>query len=133
MELLRCRTRLAVLWIIKAIGYSAFLFLGFMEPGGIETITSGKTPAGMQITGGTLFVMGLFWWIPWIMAWLSMTLKGSANRWTNFVMGIVFALVLIFAMSTGQSSSPMLVDYILGILVSLLIAWYAWKLPKEEA
>ena len=134
MELLRCKTRLAVLWIIKAIGFSVLLLLSFMETGTIEEIMSGKF-MGTQINEGTLFMFGLFWWIPWIMAWLSLTLKDAANRWTNFVMGILFAIVLIgdVSMNASEYSAAMLVDYILVILVLALIAWYAWKWPKEKA
>lgn len=54
---------------------------------------------------------------------------------TSFILGILFAIVLIgdVSMNASEYSAARLVDYILVILVLALIAWYAWKLPKEEA
>jgi len=135
MELLRWKTRIAVLWIIEAVGMSVFMFLSFMEPGRIEGIMAGEF-GGMQIGEGVLFFLAIFWFIPWIMAWLSLTLKDSANRWTNFVLGILFAIFLAIGLiesAIGGESAAILVDYFLGIVAAALIAWYAWKWPKQEA
>ena len=133
MELMRCKTRLAVLWLIKAIGFTAFWILSFVEPGKIEGLMAGKV-MGMQVSDGQMVMFGLFWWVPWIMAWLSLTLKGSANRWANFVLAVLFFIAITFDTIhfAGECSVAMQVDQVLGILVSALIAWYAWKLPKEE-
>jgi len=135
MEVLRWKTRIAVLWIIQAVAMSVYVFLFFMEPGAIEEIISGEV-RGMQISEGLLFFYAIFWFIPWILAWLSLTLKGSANRWTNFVLGILFAIFLVIGLiesAIGGTSAAILVDYFLGIVAAALIAWYAWKWPKEEA
>jgi hypothetical protein len=134
MELLRCKTRLAVLWVIKAVGFSSFVLLTVMKSGTIAELMSGKV-LGKELSEGLVIIFGLWWWIPWVMAWLSLTLKGAVNRWTNFILGIVFAVLLIIdaSMNAGQCSTAMIIDFIVGIVVSLLIAWYAWKLPKEEA
>ena len=51
MEILRCRTRLAVLWIIKAFLSIAFFLLSFFEPGVLEGLVSGKY-YGAEITAG---------------------------------------------------------------------------------
>ena len=135
MELLRWKTRIAVLWLIEAFGMSVFMFLFFMEPGVIEGIISGEIEE-LQIGEGLLFYFAVFWFIPWIMAFLSLTLKGSANRWTNFVLGILFIVFLTIGLieqAIGGKSAAILVDYFLGIVAAALIAWYAWKWPKQEA
>jgi hypothetical protein len=131
MDLLRCKARLAVLWVMKAIGFSVFLFLGMMKYDTMENMWNAK---GLQVNDATAVVFGFLWWIPLIMAWLSMTLKGSANRWSNFVLGIIMGVLVIFDMvgNASISSPAMVVDFIFGILICGLIAWYAWKLPKEE-
>ncbi|MFC1915661.1 DUF6326 family protein [Chloroflexota bacterium] len=134
MEALRWKARFAVLWIIEAFGMSVFMFLFFMEPGVIEGVISGEIE-GTQISEGLMFYYAIFWFIPWIMAFLSLTLKDSANRWTNFVLGILFVIFLAIGLveqTIGGKSAAILVDYSLGIVAAALIAWYAWKWPKQE-
>ena len=133
MELLRCKTRIAVLWLIQAIGMSAAMILFFMEPGFLEDIMA-REVLGMEIGEGVMFWLAIFWFIPWIMAWLSLTLKASTNRWISFVFGILFAIYLIIgliAQSAEGRYAALLVGYFLGVVAGVLIAWHAWKLPKE--
>jgi hypothetical protein len=44
---------------------------------------------------GMLVFMALSWLVPLIMAALSMTLKNSANRWANIVLGVALMLFTI--------------------------------------
>lgn len=135
MELLRRKTIIAVLWIIEAVAMSVYVFFRFLEPGVIEGIMSGQF-GSMQISEGLLFYLAIFWFIPWILAFLSLVLKDPANRWTNFVLGILWAIGLVYGLiesATGGKSAAIIVDYFIGIVAAVLIAWYAWKLPKQEA
>ena len=136
MELLRCKTRIAVLWIILAIGFSAYMFLRFLEPGIIEGIISGQFGRSQsQINEGLLFYLAIFWFIPFIMAFLSLTLKGSANRWTNFVLGVLVAIAFVYGLLESARmghSAVILVDKSIGLVAAALIAWYAWKWPEPE-
>ena len=134
MEALRWKARFAVLWIIEAFGMSVFMFLFFMEPGVIEGIISGEIE-GRLISEGLMFYFAIFWFIPWIMAWLSLTLKASTSRWISFILGIIFAIYLLIgliAQSCEGRYVALLVGYFLGAVAGVLIAWHAWKLPKEE-
>ena len=134
MEILRWKARFAVLWIIEAFGMSVYMFLLFMKPGVIKGIISGQFGSG-QISEGLLFYLAIFWFIPWIMAFLSMTLKGSVNRWTNFALGVLFAIAFVYGLvesANSGHSAAILVNYSLGIVAAALIAWYAWKWPKQE-
>ena len=136
MELLRCKARLSVLWVFMAVGMSAFMFLYFMMPGTLEEVMAGKIE-GMQLSEGMMVGYSLYWLIPLIMAVLSLTLSGSANRWLNFVLGILFALWFILGIFensvVSEESVAILIMYIAAIVVGGLIAWFAWKLPKQEA
>lgn len=137
MELLRWKTRIAVLWIFLAVGLSAAMFLSFMEPGVIEDLISGKHD-GTQIGEGLIFLFAILWFIPLIMAFLSLTLKDSTNRWTNFVLGILFAIFYVVDFINNLTGEELpaiasVVMFVLLIVVAALIAWHAWKLPKQEA
>lgn len=135
MEKLAFKIKISVLWLLFTGGMSASMILWLMGPGKIEGIMAGEME-GMQITAGLSMFFALFWLIPMIMAFLSLVLRYSANRWSNFVLGIIFALFDLFDvighLSRGELGGHMLMG-LGGIVVPALIAWYAWKWPKEEA
>ena len=122
MELLRWKTRISMLWIIMVVNYLLVGLLSLRESGGI----SGE--------GATTFAQVIVAFIPFIMAWLSLTLKDSANRWTNLVLGILFAImfivVLILYFAAGSVTIIPLMILFLPFVATLLIIWYAWKWPK---
>jgi hypothetical protein len=135
MELLRWKTRISILWIMEAIGMSVYMFLLFTKAGVIQGITAGNIN-GMSISEGLRFYLGIFWWIPFVMAFLTLTLKDRANRWTNFVVGMLLAIFCTIGLVKGaiQGMPPsIVVDYFIGVVFAALIAWYAWKWPKRAA
>jgi len=128
MERLTWKIRISVLWLFMAVAMSAHSVLSFMERDVVEQMWE------MQMGVGMLVFMALFWLIPLIMAALSLTLKDSANRWANIVLGIVFTLLNIGHLV--EHLTPPVVHQILilasTVVVTALIAWYAWKWPKQE-
>lgn len=129
MEILRWKTRIAVLWIFMAVAMAAHSILYFMEPGAVAEVE------GMQLSAGMLMFMALFWWVPLVMAVLSLTLKDSANRWVNFVLGIVFTILSIVHLTEHFASPSAHQILIIGstVVVAAFIAWFAWKWPKQQA
>ena len=136
MELLRCRARLSVLWVFMAVGTAAAMLLSFLKPGVIENVMSGEW-GGMPLGEGLMVAYALFFLIPLLVAVLCLTLSGSANRWLNFILGIIWVLWFIFEIvqSAIGEAEPAALWLMLaaGILVSLFIAFFAWKLPEKEA
>ena len=131
MENLRWKTRIAVLWVFMAVAISAHGIMAFMEPGAME-----KAMAEVEAIGpGMLVFMALFWLVPLWLAFVTMTVKGSSNRWVNFVLGIIFTLLNIYHFVEHLAEPSVQQILILGsaVVVTALIAWYAWKLPKQEA
>ena len=129
MEILRWKTRIAVLWLFMAVAMSAHSLLAAMVPGAEEEM------AEMALGPGMLLFFALFWWVPLVMAVLSLSLKDSANRWTNFILGIIFTLLNIFHLTEHFAQPSVHQILIVGstVVVTGLIAWYAWKWPKQEA
>ena len=129
MGILQWKIRISVLWIFMAVAMAAHSVLAFMEPGAMEQIEE------MQISAGMFLFMALFWWVPLVMAVLSVTLKDLANRWTNMILGIVFTALNIFHLIEHLADPSAHQILIIGstVVVTALIFWHALKWPKQEA
>jgi hypothetical protein len=139
MEVFKWKTRMAILWLIMAVAYSAHMALSIFEPGVIQLVTNG----GIKISEGEFIFSALFaWLIPIAMAFLSMTLKDPVNRRANIILGIVFTIGNIFHLSIEQLTRPsihmaqpsihQLLLNLFTVVATALIAWFAWKWPKVE-
>jgi len=94
----------------------------------IEEMIADTTPELMMVLVITLL-------IPPLMAFLSLTLKDSINRWLNIIVGIVF--IVLLPIGTGFELIPaaylpsVIVIAIVEVVALVLIVWYAWKSKKE--
>jgi len=140
MEISRWKTRIAVLWFFLVAATLIHGFLVTCELGGLERMISNIGAMG----AGKLLFEALFSLIPLWLAFLVLTLKDSYNRWVNFVLGIVFTILNIFhffecgvPLAEGGLVTEPTAHHILlvgsTVVVTALIAWYAWKWPKAEA
>jgi len=131
MELLRWKTIISVLWIILVVNFATHVILNLLGSGMTKALLEG------QISDQTRFMGAILFFIPCLMAWLPFVLKEAANRWTSFVVGILFALIKIGVLITGfagaRSSTAVVFNLLWGIVAAALVAWYAWKMPKREA
>jgi len=135
METLLLKIRIAVLWIFMAVAMSASMVLWFMRPGAINEIMSGMME-GMSISTGLLLFFALFWLIPLIMSFLSVTLSDNVNRKANIILGAIFTIFyighLFMHLVRGPLTILILLMCILMILPPALIFRYAWKWPKQK-
>jgi hypothetical protein len=129
MEILRWKIRISVLWLFMAVAMSAHSVLAFIDREAVEQIWE------MEMEPGMMLFMAIFWWIPLVMAVLSMTLKDLANRWTNLILGIVFTVLNIFHLTEHVENPSAHQILFIGstVVVTALIFWYALKWPKQEA
>jgi len=130
MERLAWKIRISVLWLFMAVAMSAHSVLAFMERDVVEEMWEEQMGAGM------LVIVALFWLVPLIMAALTLTLEDSANRWANIVLGIIFTLLNIWHLVEHLTTAPAVHQILIiasTVVVTALIAWYAWKWPKQEA
>ena len=128
------KMKLAVFWLFIVITMSSIITIAIMAPGVIDDIRSGIL-LDMEINQEMLLIMAItYYWIPLVMAVVSITLKDSINRWLNIIAGAGFAIYilieLILNITTVAYLFGMLMD-ISAILVSALIAWYAWKWQED--
>ena len=137
MEILRCKARLSVLWLTMAVGTAAAVFISLFTPGTIEDIMVCEME-GMQISEGMMVFYAFFFIIPLVVAILCLTLSGSANRWLNFVLGIIWVLWFVFEIVDQATGGEVVfiatwLMIVAGLVISAFIAWFGWKLPKQEA
>ena len=133
MENLAVKMKLAVLWFFLAVGYSAYCILDTARPGVAEGMTLGGVYEGMVVTEELLLFFTLFWLMPLTMAFLSLTLKDSANRRANIILSIFWASIWVIDMIEGGLLLAQYLANVSTIVVVAPIVWYAWKWPKQEA
>ena len=133
MEKLVWKLRISMLWIFLAVSMSAAMILYIMTPGIIDDIIAGEMEA-MEISAGVLMVFALFWLIPLIMAFLTLVLRDTPNRYTNAILGLFFGIFYIFDisghLSRGEEFGGHCLMGVAGIIVAFFIFWHAWKWPK---
>ncbi len=129
MEKLAFKVRISVLWLFMAVAMSAHSVFAFMDPAAMEKLRE------MNLGPGMFLFMALFWWVPLVMAFLSVTLKDAANRWANIVLGIVFTILNIFHLAEHLAEPSVQQILIIGstVVVTALILLYALRWPKQEA
>jgi hypothetical protein len=136
MEALKCKIKISILWISFAVATSAAMIIWFIEPGILEQIMTTGQMLSEKLSAENIIFFALWWVVPLSMAFLTQILKHSLNSWINLILGILFALFTIYYfishLITGWFTVANLLILIFLFVVSILIAWYGWKLPKEE-
>ncbi len=130
------KVKLSALWVTLMLLYLYADVLAFYQPGHIEDVISGEV-VGIQINQVFLLGSAMLMAIPSVMVFLSLTLKAKANRWTNIILGIFHACVLLATIFIPVGTAEIWVYYIFYVIVEALfialIVWHAWKWPKQEA
>jgi len=126
------KIKIAVLWLMHTL---AGVFVGFvmwMEPGVLEGIIAGEI-SDMQITPEIMLMVSIEFLVPFFMAFLSLTLKDSLNRWANIVVGAVFTVIGLAALSdsVARVSAYQSLMWLSIVVVTALVVWYAWKSKQK--
>jgi hypothetical protein len=122
------KIKISVLWLFASIAFLAHQIIVLMEPGIIAQLMAGEAE-GQKISPGMILFFAILMLVPMMMAFLSLTLKGSLNRWLNIIVGTVFAVlwsisVIEAARSAYWGGALMTLS---AVVASALIVWYAWK------
>jgi hypothetical protein len=140
METLKWKIKIAVLWLIAAEAYSAHMIMVTIDPVADQKML--LWGATIDATGWMIAV--IYWLIPLWMAFATFALKGPSNRWANFILGIFNVLITLYhffmcgvpLVDPVLFSEPTLHHSLLlatALVASILITWYAWKWPRQEA
>ncbi|KPQ43133.1 MAG: hypothetical protein MPEBLZ_02315 [Candidatus Methanoperedens nitroreducens] len=124
------KIKISVLWLFSAVAFLAHQILALMEPGVIAGIMAGEVE-GMKIEPELILLFAILFLVPLIMAFLSLTLKDSINRWANIIVGAVFAALFIGVIATvAKLSGETLMTFSTVVALSLIV-WYAWKSKQK--
>jgi len=105
-----------------------FLVLEFMEQGVMEGIIAGNM-RGLQLGPETLLFYAVLLLIPLVIAFLSLTLKDSVNRWVNIIMGVAYTFLYLSDL-IAHLVDPYAYAILMGtsaVVAQVLIVWFAWK------
>ncbi|MCB0204557.1 MAG: hypothetical protein KDH89_07035 [Anaerolineae bacterium] len=122
------RSKLSTLWILVMFNMVFADVVGFMNPGSLEKIITGDT--GFEVTQGLLLVFAVLIEIPIAMIYLSRALNRRANQLVNTA---AVVLTVLFIVGGGSSYLSYLFFASVEIVLMLLILWFAWTWPKQEA
>jgi len=127
------KIKIAALWIVFECGSLATGFVEFLTPGFIEGIIEGEM-FGWELTSEVALLFAIIFMIPPFMAFLSLTLKDSINRWVNIIGGIVFVLLATYGVYNflAELAPWAIVIWLSQVVALALIVWYAWK-SKQKA
>ena len=127
-----CKIKITVLWLFAAVAFLAHQILVLMEPGIIAQLMAGQAE-GQKIGPELILSFAILMLVPMVMAFLSLTMKDSMNRWVNIIVGAVFAAlwftgVVNAALSAYWGGALMTLS---AIVASALIVWYAWNSKQK--
>ncbi|VVB95646.1 Uncharacterised protein [uncultured archaeon] len=124
------KIKISVLWLFSAVAFLAHQILALIEPGVIAGIMEGEVE-GMKIGTELILLFAILFLVPLIMAFLSLTLKDSINRWANIIVGAVFAALFTGVIVTVAKLSGETLMTLSTVAALTLIVWYAWKSKQK--
>ncbi len=124
------KIKIVVLWIVWECGGIVQLMLYSFQPGVMEQINAGIL-IWDRTTPELLLVFASIFLIPLVMAFLSLILKDSTNRWANIIVGIGYTVFCLIDSCRHIAETFYVVYGITGVVVTALIVWYAWKSKQK--
>ena len=127
------KTKLSALWAALMFLYIYGDLTTFYKPGMINEIIAGKMGPLGPTTQVVLLGIAVLMAIPGVMVFLSLALKPKASRWANIILGVIYTVVMLITMLLPGAWAYYIFLGIVEVVITVLIVWYAWKWPKQEA
>ena len=121
------QTRLAVLWLLQIVNYTAYIFISIRESIAVLPTDDAQTAAGLAI----------FYFIPCLAVWLTFFGSRRLSRWCNIGFGALFAIIKLIATigavsggitrPDGTLSPALIFNEFWAIPAAAFIVWFAWR------
>jgi hypothetical protein len=123
------KIQVAVLWLIDTGVALVSGVGGLLAPNTIQQLLTTGEFEGSKTSPELLLFLAILLWVPFIMAFLSVTLKNPINRWANIIVGIVWLGLGFIAVPWLISSLAVyaILLWLTEVVAKVLIIWYAWK------
>jgi len=123
-----------VLWLIGDVAALAGGMLAIFEPDVLQKFLDTGEIEGMKVGPEILLLLAILLLVPLVMAFLSLTLKDSTNRWANIIVGIVWTGLSLTDLPkyVAEPSAYAILLWLSGVVATALLVWYAWK-SKQKA
>ena len=125
------KIRLSALWVTLMLCYIYADILSLFSPGAVEEIIAGKM-GPLPVSQGALLSAAILMIIPALMVFLSLILKPEVSRWANIILGVLYTIIGV-ANLIGEAWAYYIFFGIIEIVLTLLVVFYGWKWPKQEA
>ena len=128
------RIILAALWMARMLSSLNGDTYRMSDPAMIKAVLANTS--AISATPELLTVMSIIFVVPVFMSVLTLMLKHPASRRINRILGIFYAAIIFgfFVLNfILRSASYEFVWSTAQLVFALLVVWYAWKRPKQEA
>jgi hypothetical protein len=124
------KLKLSALWAATLFLYAYGDIFGFFRPDVIESVKAGKI-AGFQINQVFLLAVSIYILIPSAMVFLTLVLKPEVNRWANLIISVAYFATIVLS-AIGETWAYYIFLSLAEAVLTLLIAWHAWKWPQQQ-
>jgi hypothetical protein len=124
------KLKLSTLWAAVMFCYVYGDFFGLFVPGRLAQMNQGIIAPLGAATPGVMVGVSAMMAVPSLMVFLTLVLKTSISRWTNFAMGLAYTVIMILTLP----GAPLFYLFLaaIEIALTLLIAWYALRWPRAH-
>ena len=123
------KIQVAVLWLIDTGAALIASVASLFEPNALQQFLATGEFQGSIVSPEMELLIAILMWVPFVMAFLSVTLKNPINRWANIIVGIVW-FALGFINVPNLMANPTAHGILLWLtedVAKVLIIWIAWK------
>lgn len=131
-DLVLHKVRISVLWIIAILVEVINLLLSVMDPAVLKEMIETGAVGGVKITPEETLLGEIIILIMVVMPFLSVTLNGKANRWSNIIVAAAFLVLWIAELIMAPGNAVKILGLIADMVFFVLIIWYAYSWPKKK-
>jgi Family of unknown function (DUF6326) len=124
------RLKISALWAATLFLYAYGDIFGFFRNDVIQSVKAGKI-AGFQINQVFLLAVSIYILIPSAMVFLALVLKPAVNRWANLIISVAYFATIVVS-AVGETWVYYIFLSIAESVLTLLIAWIAWRWPRQQ-